>query len=75
MQNATSRNGLPTGLGLWHQWGMAKKKKNAAAVALGRLGGLKGGKARARMLTADQRAASGMGGSRISLESAVFVPK
>jgi hypothetical protein len=34
---------------------MAQKKKNAAAVALGRLGGLKGGKARARKLTADQR--------------------
>ena len=30
-------------------------KKNAAAVALGRLGGLKGGKARARKLTAEQR--------------------
>lgn len=34
---------------------MAKTKKNAAAVALGRLGGLKGGKARARKLTAAQR--------------------
>ena len=43
---------------MWHQLGMAKMKKNAAAVALGRLGGLKGGKARARKLTADQRAAS-----------------
>ena len=29
--------------------------KNKAAVALGRLGGLKGGKARAAMLTAEQR--------------------
>ena len=29
--------------------------KNAAAVALGRLGGLKGGKARAKSLTAQQR--------------------
>ena len=29
--------------------------KNAAAVALGRLGGLKGGKARADKLSADQR--------------------
>jgi hypothetical protein len=37
---------------------MAKTKKNAAAVALGRLGGLKGGKARARKLTANQRARS-----------------
>jgi len=34
---------------------MAKTKKNAAAVALGRLGGLKGGRARARKLTAEQR--------------------
>jgi len=31
------------------------KKKNPAAVALGRLGGLKGGKARAAKLTAEQR--------------------
>jgi len=38
----------------------AKKKdlpeKNPAAVALGRLGGLKGGKARAKKLTAKKRA-------------------
>jgi hypothetical protein len=33
-----------------------EKKKNPAAVALGRLGGMKGGKARAAKLTADQRA-------------------
>lgn len=32
------------------------KKKNPAAVALGRLGGLKGGKARAEKLTPEQRA-------------------
>lgn len=32
-----------------------KKEKNPAAVALGRLGGLKGGKARAAKLTAQQR--------------------
>ncbi len=32
-----------------------KPKKNPAAVALGRLGGLKGGKARAAKLTAKQR--------------------
>ena len=31
------------------------KEKNPAAVALGRLGGLKGGKARAENLTAKQR--------------------
>jgi hypothetical protein len=35
-----------------------KAKKNAAAVALGRLGGLKGGKARAEKLTAEERSAS-----------------
>jgi hypothetical protein len=33
------------------------KEKNPAAVALGRLGGLKGGKARADKLTAEQRKA------------------
>lgn len=32
-----------------------KPEKNPAAVALGRLGGLKGGKARAAKLTAEQR--------------------
>ena len=31
------------------------RKKNLAAVALGQLGGLKGGKARAQMLTAAAR--------------------
>ena len=43
---------------LWHQSGMARTKKNAAAVALGRLGGLKGGKARAAKLSAAERKAS-----------------
>lgn len=33
-------------------------KKNPAAVALGRRGGLKGGKARAAKLTAEERSAS-----------------
>jgi len=33
----------------------AKKAKNAAAVELGRLGGLKGGKARAQKLSAAKR--------------------
>jgi hypothetical protein len=33
-----------------------QKNKNPAAVALGRLGGLKGGKARAEKLTAKRRA-------------------
>jgi len=37
---------------------MADGKKNAAAVALGRLGGLKGGRARGRKLTAKQRTES-----------------
>lgn len=32
-----------------------KKRKNPAAVALGRLGGLKGGAARAEMLTSAER--------------------
>lgn len=32
-----------------------ERDKNPAAVALGRLGGLKGGKARAEKLTANQR--------------------
>lgn len=34
-----------------------KQEKNPAAVALGRLGGLKGGKARAAKLTPEQRKA------------------
>jgi hypothetical protein len=34
---------------------VAETKKNPAAVALGRLGGLKGGKARALKLTLTQR--------------------
>jgi hypothetical protein len=34
-----------------------EREKNPAAVALGRLGGLKGGKARARKLTPEQRSA------------------
>lgn len=33
------------------------REKNAAAVALGRLGGLKGGKARANKLTQEQKKA------------------
>ena len=36
--------------------GRADDKKNPAAVALGRLGGRKGGKARAERLTAERRA-------------------
>lgn len=52
------RKGLTKATSLCDQLRMAKAKKNAAAVALGRLGGLKGGKARARKLTAEQRRAS-----------------
>jgi hypothetical protein len=51
-------NRLSSDSALWHESAMAKRKKNAAAVALGRLGGLKGGKARAKKLTAEQRADS-----------------
>jgi hypothetical protein len=36
---------------------MPQKKKNPHAVALGRLGGLKGGKARTAKLTAEERTA------------------
>jgi hypothetical protein len=36
--------------------GIAKPEKDPAAVSLGRRGGLKGGKARAAKLTAEQRA-------------------
>jgi len=36
---------------------LAVKRKNKAAQALGRLGGLKGGKARAAKLTPEQRKA------------------
>lgn len=35
----------------------ATREKNPAAVALGRLGGLKGGKARAEKLSAERRTA------------------
>ncbi len=35
--------------------GSMAKKKNPAAVALGRLGGLKGGKARAEKLSSERR--------------------
>ena len=37
---------------------MDKKKKNPNAVALGKMGGLKGGKARAARLTPEQRSES-----------------
>lgn len=43
---------------LCYACGVERITKNAAAVALGRLGGLKGGKARAAKLTPEQRRAS-----------------
>jgi len=49
--------GLLTERDSWDCFQMVPEK-NAAAVALGRLGGLKGGRARARKLTAEQRAQS-----------------
>src|SRR5207245_2037499 len=51
------QNGLLSKDDLWDECCMAKKK-NAAAVALGRLGGLKGGKALAKKLTAEERTQS-----------------
>ena len=50
---------------------MAQHKKNPAAVALGRLGGLKGGKARAAAMTAEERteAASLAGRARMDVLS------
>jgi hypothetical protein len=56
-----TRFGLQSPSGLCHVADMAndvKSKKNPAAVALGRLGGLKGGKARAKVMTAAERKAS-----------------
>jgi ABC-type phosphate/phosphonate transport system ATPase subunit len=49
---------LQRALNSWQAGGMAdhaKETKNPAAVALGRLGGLKGGKARAEKLSASAR--------------------
>jgi hypothetical protein len=53
--------GLQSLGGLWQAGGMAsdaKSKKNPAAVALGRLGGLKGGPARTASMTPAQRKAA-----------------
>jgi hypothetical protein len=52
---------LHSGIAAWQYWLMAKDSKpikNPAAVALGRLGGLKGGRALAAKLTPAQRKAS-----------------
>jgi hypothetical protein len=43
---------------------IAGKEKNPAAVALGRLGGLKGGKARAEKLSAEERSSIARKASR-----------
>ncbi len=48
---------LAYGEAFWDQCLMAMKK-NEAAVALGRLGGLKGGRARAAKMSAAERSAS-----------------
>jgi hypothetical protein len=45
------------------------KKKNPAAVALGRRGGLKGGKARAAKLTPEERRASAVKAARARWEN------
>ncbi len=47
----------------------SEPEKNPAAVALGRLGGLKGGKARAKALTAEQRREIAMKGVRARLRN------
>ncbi|MDB6118892.1 MAG: histone [Verrucomicrobiaceae bacterium] len=46
---------MSTGADLPQETAPAGPEKNAAAVALGRLGGLKGGKARADSLTPEKR--------------------
>jgi hypothetical protein len=43
---------------------LVRKQPNPAAVALGHLGGMKGGHARARVLTAEQRKAIAQKGGR-----------
>ena len=56
-----SKTGFNLGGACGNNVEMAKtteREKNAAAVALGRLGGLKGGKALAKKLTAEERTQS-----------------
>jgi hypothetical protein len=58
---------LQTNGGSCHPVRMADNKKpskNPAAVALGRLGGLRGGPARAKLLTAAERTASAQKAAR-----------
>lgn len=52
-----------------------KQKKNLAAVELGRLGGLKGGKARAARLTAEQRSDIARKGARARWDRARSEPQ
>jgi hypothetical protein len=63
-QRIDSKLLLSNGTELWDYLGVAQRKKNAAAVALGRLGGLKGGKARARKMTTEERAESARNAAR-----------
>jgi hypothetical protein len=60
-RSAQPKLGLQSELEAWQDWLMATKlkpAKNPAAVALGRLGGLRGGKALAAKMTPAQRKAS-----------------
>ena len=54
-QHAFIITGEATGESVSITGGSSEDDKNPAAVALGRLGGLKGGKARAQKLTQEQR--------------------
>jgi hypothetical protein len=47
---------------------VVQHKKNPSAVALGRLGGKKGGKARAAALTADERSESARHAAKARME-------
>jgi hypothetical protein len=52
----------------------ASKEKNPAAVSLGRLGGLKGGKARARALPASKRKAIAKKAAKARWSKAGIIP-
>jgi hypothetical protein len=53
--NKKAKSGVDLAIGNTDKTEFTADGKNAAAVALGRLGGLKGGKARAEALTAKRR--------------------
>jgi len=57
MPKRSSKDLNETAYDLVHQVTKEQPAKNPAAVALGRLGGLKGGKARARVLSVKKRIA------------------